>query len=133
MQIEQDNVSVEIYFMGNIIYTSDVPSGISATMAIGILLGGNFECLVCFYCKISFCFSIFKKLFFWKCVYKCKMVSRKWRFLLHFTNINYITFYIITFSATIYIYYITLLHFKTSFMYINYIVRCHKYFTLLYC
>ena len=51
------------------------------------------------------------------------MVSRKWRFLLHFTNINYITFYIITFSATIYIYYITLLHFKTSFMYINYIVR----------
>jgi hypothetical protein len=41
-QIEQDNVSVEVYFMGNIIYTSDVPSGISATMAIGILLGGKF-------------------------------------------------------------------------------------------
>lgn len=36
------------------------------------------------------------------------MVSRKWRVLLHFTNITYITFYIITFSSTIYIYYITL-------------------------
>ena len=64
MQIEQDNVSVEVYFMGNIIYTSDVPSGISATMAIGILLGGggggNFKCLVCFYCKISFFFQYLK-------------------------------------------------------------------------
>lgn len=50
-----DKGSVEVYFMGNIIYTSDVPSGISITMAIGILLGEFFKCLVCFNCKISFC------------------------------------------------------------------------------